>query len=177
MVITVANYRRQKNYPVLLEAAARAVAQNAHLRFVVVGQGPLAGEVHSLHTELRLGQRMLLLGYRPDAVSVIAAGDVFTLSSDYEGLPVALMEALALGRAIVATDVGGIRETIKRGAGILVRPRDPDALADALLRVARDPSLLLSLQQGAARLGDDFDVQRSVTQLVALYSSLVSHAP
>ena len=120
VVVTVANYRPQKNYPVLLQACAIATAQCSNLRFVVVGQGPGARSVEEEHKRLGLGDRMLLLGYRPDAIAVMAAADVFTLSSNYEGLPVALMEALALGLAIVCTDVGGISETVGSDCGVLV---------------------------------------------------------
>lgn len=173
VVATVANYRKQKNYPVLLEACALATARDPQLRFVVVGQGPGAREVEALHAALGLGDRMLLLGYRPDAIAVLSAADIFTLSSDYEGLPVSLMEALALGLAVVCTDVGGISETIDASNGRLVPPADPEALANALVSVASDRQLLASLRAGAAALGETFDVHRSAEELVALYRRLI----
>lgn len=169
VVVTVANYRKQKNYPVLLEACALATAQLPALRFVVVGQGPGASEVHALHERLGLGDRMLLLGYRPDAIAVMGAADIFTLSSDYEGLPVSLMEALALGLAIVCTGVGGITETVSVDSGRTVAPGNPQALADAILTVARDPALLSHLQHGAASLAEQFDVHHSAAALSAIY--------
>ena len=174
VVVTVANYRPQKNYPVLLQACAQATAVLPSLRFVVVGQGPGAAAVESLHRELGLGDRMLLLGYRPDAIELMAAADIFTLSSDYEGLPVALMEALALGLAIVCTDVGGVSETVDRSSGLLVPPRNPEALAAALVRVASDPVLLARLREGAAQLGERFDVHRSATELNAVYRRVLA---
>ena len=173
VVATVANYRKQKNYPVLLKACALATARDPQLRFVVVGQGPGARDVEALHSALCLGDRMLLLGYRPDAIAVLSAADIFTLSSDYEGLPVSLMEALALGLAAVCTDVGGISETIDANSGRLVPPADPEALADALVSVASDRQLLASLRAGASALGETFDVHRSAEALVALYRSLI----
>lgn len=172
VVVTVANYRKQKNYPVLLEACAIATKQLPHLRFAVVGQGPGASEVHALHDRLGLGDRMLLLGYRPDAIAVMGAADIFTLSSDYEGLPVSLMEALALGLAVVSTAVGGVTETVTAQAGSLVPPRDPQALADAIVTVARDRALLAQMKEGARSLAEAFDVHHSAAQLASVYERL-----
>jgi len=169
IVVTVANYRKQKNYPVLLEACALATTQLPALRFVVVGQGPGASEVHALHERLGLGDRMLLLGYRPDAIAVMGAADIFTLSSDYEGLPVSLMEALALGLAVVSTAVGGVTETVTPQCGRTVPPRDPQALADAIVAVAGDRALLQDLQHGARALAEAFDVHHSARELAAIY--------
>lgn len=172
VVVTVANYRKQKNYPVLLEACSLATKRIPTLRFVVVGQGPGASEVHRLHEELGLGDRMLLLGYRPDAIAVMGAADIFTLSSDYEGLPVSLMEALALGLAVVTTAVGGITETITADSGRTVAPRDPAALANAIVEVASDRELLARLRHGASSLADTFDVHHSAEALAAVYQRL-----
>ena len=82
--------------------------------------------MRALHERLGLGDRVLLLGQRDDAVRVLAACDVFTMASDNEGLPVALMEALALGLPVVATAVGGIPEAVTDGVeGLLVPPSRP----------------------------------------------------
>jgi glycosyltransferase involved in cell wall biosynthesis len=153
VVATVANLRREKGLDVLLDAAARVAAdpRGARVRFVVVGQGPLADELAARHARLGLGGTVSLAGYRPDAVEVVAAADVFCLASRHEGLPVALMEALALGRPVVATTVGGVPELVRDGVeGRLVAPDDPGSLAEALLEVAGDPALRARLAAGAA---------------------------
>ncbi len=172
VVITIANFRVQKNYPCLLHAAAHVAAVAPLARFVAIGQGPLAAEVERLHRELGLGERMLLLGYRPDATAVLAAGDIFTLASDYEGLPVALMEALAHGLPVVATSVGGVAETIDDSCGLLVAPGDPEALADALLTVVRDAGLRRSLAVGAASASQRFDSRRASLTIEQVYRSV-----
>lgn len=172
VVATVANYRAQKNYPVLLRAAAEVIAHSPRAQFVAVGQGPLGAEIEALHRELGLGDRFRLLGYRPDAVAVIGAADIFTLSSDYEGLPVALMEALAHGLPVVATAVGGVAETIDAGSGRLVPPGDPAALAAALIAVVADDSLRHELAEGARRLGESFDARLVAATLVDTYRTL-----
>lgn len=169
VVVTVANYRAQKNYPNLLAAAALATTRMENLRFVVVGQGPLASTVEAEHRRLGLGDRMLILGFRPDAHRVMAACDIFSLASDYEGLPVALMEALALGLPVVATSVGGVAETVSPQSGRLVPPRDSRALADALVEVASDGALRAQLSAGALAASEQFDSRVTAAAISSLY--------
>ena len=126
---TVANLRVQKAYPDLLEAAREVIERRPDVRFVAVGQGPLEAEIRAIHARLGLGDRLVLLGHRPDAVRVMGACDVFVLASHWEGLGVAVMEALALGLPVVATAVGGVPEVVEHGReGLLVPPARPDEL-------------------------------------------------
>ncbi len=164
----VANVRREKRYDVLLDAAARVVARNDRVRFVAVGQGPLEDEVADQHRRLELGDRFQLLGYRTDATRVMSGFDLFTLTSDHEGLPVALMEAIALGLPVVATHVGGIAEALEGSDAILVEPGDVDALAAAYLATATGAT-----QQ---RLADPsrFDAAAAAAALVDRYRELAA---
>ena len=140
VVGTVANLRRTKAYPDLLAAARTVIDQVPNVRFVAVGQGPQADELRALHAQLGLGPRFQFTGYRPDAVRVMSAFDIFCLASHHEGLPIAMLEALTLGLPIVATDVGGIRELIGDGSdAVLVQPRRPDELAKAIIGLVTDP--------------------------------------
>lgn len=167
---TVANLRREKAYDLLLEAAAGALARDDHLRFVAVGQGPLEDEVRARHERLGLGDRFLLLGYRDDAVRVMSGFDVFTLASRHEGLPVALMDALALGLPIVATAVGGIPEAVTNGVeGLLVPAERPDELAGAYLRLASDEAERARLGAAAASTAGRFDVRAATRRLETIY--------
>lgn len=174
---TVANLRREKAYPVLLEAAAAACAADPRLRFVAVGQGPLEDEIRQRHAELGLGDRVRLLGYRPDAVRVMAGFDVFTLASLHEGLPVALMDALVLGLPIVATAVGGIPEAVTPGReGLLVPPGDPAALAAAWHELADAPDRRHQMGERAAARGAGFDIRRAAARLEAIYEEVAARA-
>ncbi|MCZ7629318.1 MAG: glycosyltransferase [Microthrixaceae bacterium] len=94
---TVANFRPEKNYDGLLRVAARVLETNDGVRFVSIGQGPLQTEIERLHESMGLGDGFLILGAQPDAPRLMAAFDVFVLASHVEGLPVAFMEARALG--------------------------------------------------------------------------------
>lgn len=175
VVGTVANLRPVKAYPVLLAAARTVTDCEPGVRFVAVGQGPQAGEIRSLQQDLGLTDAFQLLGYRSDAVRVMAACDLFCLPSLHEGLPVALMEALALGLPVVASDVGGIRELVDNGReGILVPPGDAVALGEALLSVLRDARLRADLGAAAAVKGASLNVAASVARMEVLYAELAA---
>lgn len=174
---TVANFRREKAYENLLDAAARTLEHDVPLRFVSVGQGPLEDEIRALHRRLGLGDRFLLLGYREDAVRVMSAFDVFTLASRHEGLPVALMDALALGLPVVATAVGGVPQAVTDGVEArLVPPDDPAALAGAYLEVARDPSLRARMGELAAKRAPDYDISAATRRLEQIYRDLAGRS-
>ena len=127
LAITVANLRKNKDYPNLLRAAAAALELEPRLRFVAVGQGPLEAEIRALHAELGLGDRFQLLGYRRDVDALMAASDLFLLGSAHEGLPVAIMEAFAAGLPVVATNVGGVPQQVLDGVhGFSVAERTGD---------------------------------------------------
>lgn len=173
-VLTVANYREQKAWPDLLAAARAVVDTGLPVRFLAVGQGPLEAEVVAIHRRLDLGDRVLLLGRRDDVPALLAAADVFTLASTYEGYPLAVMEALGAGVPVVATAVGGVVDAVGPDAGILVPPGRPDLLAEALGRVVADPAWRARLAAGAAAAGDRYDVATVVAATEELYRRLAS---
>ncbi len=170
---TIANFRRQKDYPNLLRAAALLAERDVPVRIVAVGQGPLETEMRELHASLGLGDRVLLLGHREDAVRVLAACDLFTLASDNEGLPVALMEALALGLPVAMTNVGGVPGAVTDGVeGRLVRPSDPEALAGAIAELVIDPSVRARMAAAATIAGERFDIRTAVARIEAVYREI-----
>jgi len=173
VVGTVANYLAQKAYPDLFAAALIALDAEPRLRFVAVGQGKMEAEILAEYERLGLGERFRLLGYRPDAVRILAGCDVFILASHYEGFPVALMEALALGRPVVVTAVGGIPDAVTDGReGFLVSPGHPDELADAVLRLAKDENLRAQMGDAAYQRGTEFDIRRAVRRIEMVYTAL-----
>ena len=158
VVGTVANFRAQKGYPDLLAATRVLADRKVPARFVIVGQGPLEDEIRALHASLGLGGYVDILGYRADAIRVLAGCDLFALASHYEGYPVAVMEALAVGLPIVATAVGGIPEAVREGVeGLLVPARRPDLLADAIETLVRDPVRRVEMGKADARRRYDID--------------------
>ncbi len=152
--------------PVAL-CAARLVDQKRHdvlLRawnelppdflLLVAGDGPNRGALEALHAELGLGERVRLLGNRSDVARLLAATDVCTLASDWEGLPIFVLESMAAGRPVVATDVDGLREVLRDGGGALVPPRDPAALAGALGQMLLDQEVRAAAARAARETVD-----------------------
>lgn len=175
--LTVANLRRNKDYPNLLRAARVALDRDPHLRFAAVGQGPLAAEVTALHASLGLGDRFLLLGFRRDVHDLMAAADVFTLASAHEGLPVAVMEAFANGLPVVATTVGGLPQQVTDGVhGLLVPPGDPEALAEALTTLSGDAGRRGRMGAAARERATAYDIRHAVTEQERMYAVLSRRA-
>jgi glycosyltransferase involved in cell wall biosynthesis len=174
LVGTVANYHPKKDWPNLLHAARRIADADPSVRFCFVGQGPLEADVHELHERLGLQERVILTGHRADAVRVMSAFDVFVLASQWEGLPVALMEACALGLPIVATAVGGVAEHFHDDVDALLVPSQrADLLAAAVLRVAGDSALRARLAAASTRHAEEFDVRHATAQLERIYRSVL----
>jgi glycosyltransferase involved in cell wall biosynthesis len=177
LVVTVANLRAQKDYPTMLQAARRLVDAGEPVRFVSVGQGPLADQLEGERDRLGLGERFRFLGYRADPVRVLVAADVFCLSSRFEGLPISLLEAMAAGLPVVATRVGGIPAVVTDGReGRLVAAGDPAALAAALTEL-RDPGLRLRAAAAAADRVRAFGMDRAVRRFQQLYEDLAGRRP
>jgi glycosyltransferase involved in cell wall biosynthesis len=174
LIGTVANLRVTKGYPDLLVAAQAVLRDNDQVRFVAVGRGPLERDLREQHARLGLGDRFQFLGYRPDAVRVMSAFDVFCLPSRHEGLPIALMEALALGLPVVATRVGGVAEVVTDGHdAVLVPSHQPGLLAEALTALAADPQRRAAMANAASRRSEMFDAPRSVQAVEAVYRELI----
>jgi glycosyltransferase involved in cell wall biosynthesis len=167
---TVANLRATKVYPYLLAAARTVVDRVPTARFVAVGRGPMEAELREQSARLGLGDRFAFLGFRPDAVRVMSAFDIFCLASHHEGLPVALMEALALGLPAVATRVGGVAELVTDGLdAVLVPAGEPTRLADALVALAEDPARRAALAHAATERADALDATAAVREIEAVY--------
>jgi glycosyltransferase involved in cell wall biosynthesis len=151
-------------------ALVRARVPNARLMFV--GDGELRREMETLVESLGVSSAVSFLGWRNDLRSVYATLDVLTLSSISEGTPVALIEAMAAGRAAIATSVGGTADVVADGfTGILVPARDPAALADAMVRLAANPALRGRMgAEGRAR-SSAYRVERLLEDVERLYRS------
>lgn len=177
LLATVANFRAQKDYPTLLRACAELQRRGVAFRLVAVGQGPLAAEMAELHAQLELGDAVQLLGYRADAVEVLAAADVFVLASRWEGLPVALMEATALGLPAVLTEVGGMPEALGADGAQWVPPGEPVRLADALQQLVDSPARRRELAARSLAASAAFDVGRAAREIEHRYAPPVPEWP
>ena len=129
---------RAKNHSIFLRAAARLHAKYPNLEFVLAGDGPLRGQLEQEAQSLGLGDRAIFLGDRRDIPAVLASLDVSVLPSQSESLSNSILESMAAGVPVVATNVGGNPELITSERGFLVEPDNDSALADALDRLLRD---------------------------------------
>ncbi len=176
VVGVVIGFRQQKR-PDLWVRAARMIADaEPRASFVLVGEGPALAPTRALAAEVGLNGRAIFTGLRSDAPRLIAALDVFMLSSMYEGLPVAVLEAMALARPIVATRVGGLPAVIEHGrSGLLVEAGNPAALADQALALLRDAGLRRSLGAAAQqRVRERFGIAPMVRATEQIYCELLA---
>lgn len=181
LVIAVGSLRPNKGHRVLLDALARLRGDRAlpGWRLAIAGQGEEDRSLSRQAAELGIGGQVHLLGQRPDIANVQAAADVFVMPSYSEGLPLALLEAMFAGSAIVASGVGGIPEAVRHEREAwLVPPGDPVALGDALGLVLRDPGLRRRLGEAAlARAEAEFRLELMVDRYEALYRGRTGGGP
>lgn len=179
VVGSIANFKPQKAPLDLVEAARLARMRDPRLRFVVAGDGELRGDVERAIDRAGLRPAFRLLGWRDDVAELLAAMDVFLLTSLFEGLPRVVLQAMAASVPVVATDTGGVAEVVTHEvSGILVPPGDPGSAADAVVTLAGDSRMRLRLAEAAsAVLGSEFDIRRMVHDLEALYDEILTRPP
>jgi len=173
--IHIGRFAPQKNHLLLVEAFALAVREHPEMELWLVGDGPLRAAVEAAVTELDLEAKTSFLGLRADVPQLMASSDALVLSSGWEGLPLTVLEAMAAGKPVVATAVGGVPELVEDGAtGILVPPGDAKALAQGLLRLAQDPDLRRRMGRAAQKRAiERFDIARAAREYEALYLRLL----
>ena len=171
VVGNVARLAEQKGHRTLLEAAALVRAERPDVRFAIAGDGELRQELENQAKEL--GDHVVILGNRSDVPDLLASFAVFAYPSRYEGLCLAVLEAQAAGVPVVATPVGGIRETVVDGeTGFVVPVGDARGLADRILHVLANPDEARRVAAEARRRVEAFSEERMVAETLALYDEL-----
>lgn len=177
LIAAVTVLRPQKAISVLLEAHARVLEEMPEARLVLAGGGAERSALETRTKQLGLQDRVHFLGYRSDVDSILRASDIAAMSSDYEGTPVVSFECMANRTPLVATAVGGLPDVIEHGrTGLLVPPRDPQALADAILSLLRDPARREQMGTDAAKRLPEFTIGSSIERLSALYEALIAES-
>jgi glycosyltransferase involved in cell wall biosynthesis len=170
VVGTVALLKEQKGIRFLVDAARMVIARNPSVRFVHMGDGPLQRDISRRIAVAGLGERFQLLDRVPDPVQWLSGLDVFALPSLWEGLPIALLEAMTAGLPSVGTAVSGIEEVVEDGrTGRLVPAADPAALAEAILALASDPATRARYGAAAAQRVHRFDPALAAASYRQLY--------
>lgn len=175
VVGNIARLAEIKGYQYALEAIAKVKHEWPTLRYVIVGQGSELPMWQAQVRTLGIGDHVVFLGFRADVPEILSALDVLLFPSLMEAMPMALLEAMAMRVPVVATNVGGIPEVLGEGTGILVPPKDSDAIAGALRRLLKDPQARQRLgAAGRQRVEKNFTLELMVDGTLEVYRRLVS---
>ena len=178
--LAVGSFRDEaKDFGTLLSAFRKVRIEDSRARLFIAGDGPLRGGKERLAAELGLKEHVRFLGTRSDVSLLMASADAFVLSSAWEALPMVLLEAAAMGLAIVATDVGDVRSVIPAGAGRICAARNASSLAAAMLEVTRAPGPERARmgERARARIDEQFDLDAITTEWESIYRSVSEQAP
>jgi len=175
LFVCVAGLRPQKNPALLVEGFYRGPASDPRTHLLFVGRGALESELERQIGALGLQERVHLLGLRSDIPEILNAADVFVLSSDYEGNPLSVMEAMAAGKPMISTAVGGVPELIDCECGLLVPPRDARALSKAMSYLLESPETREAMGEASAqRAVERFDLRVMTEAYEDLYRKLIA---
>lgn len=169
----IARMTAQKDPFTLLKAISKIPADNK-IKFLIVGDGDSKEEVLKMANELGINSRVIFERFREDIPDILNGIDIFCLPSLWEGLPIALLEAMAMGKAIVATAIDGTKEVLQQEQnGLLVQPMNPDQLANALIRLANDKALREKLSKAArTTVETNYNVERMTREVEKIYDQL-----
>jgi glycosyltransferase involved in cell wall biosynthesis len=157
----------------LVEAARLVIDRVPHVRFFIVGEGELLPELQGRARALGLGDRLTFCGFRRDVAEAYAAFDLAVFPSLWEGTPLTVLEALAMGKPIVATDADGLQDVLTNNVDAKIVPRrNAAALADAIVALANDSAIRQQLAANARQTGAAYDINVFVQKMQRLYELL-----
>jgi len=171
----VGNLHPWKGFDVFIRIAAAVNASRPGVRFLIVGDGPQRGALEQMARELHVEQSVTFAGARGDIPEILALMSVFVLSSPAEGLPNAVLEAMACGLPVVASNTGGVPETVNDGeTGFLVLPGDTAGFAEKILQLLGDPARAKQMGQAGRRAAlENFSCESLVKNTQALYDEIM----
>lgn len=177
IVGTIGSLGIEKGHIYLLEAARHILNIVNDLKFLVVGDGPLRKPLEKKSEELGIKKHVIFLGQRKDIPELLMAMDIFVLPSIKEGLPMALLEAMAAKRPVIATRVGAIPKVIEnKDTGVLVEPKDISGLRDAIINLLSDPGRMdLLAREGFRRVCTNFSSDEMGKHYLKLYKEIANH--
>ncbi|MBS0029810.1 glycosyltransferase family 4 protein [Chitinophaga sp. 22321] len=170
----IARMTYQKDPVSMIHAFAAALKSRPELHLLMIGDGELKEAAVQAAKELQVENHVTFDGFRQDVPAVLNAADIYCLPSLWEGFPIGVLEAMAMGKAVIASDVDGTREAVKDGEnGLLVPAENSTALAMAIVKLATDGALRQSLQQNAkAAIVEHFNVTGMTEKISAVYRQL-----
>ena len=174
LIVSVARLVWFKGLDTLVAAMPALLTKCPKVRIVIAGEGPLRAELAAQAKALGVADRFIMVGERRDVPALLAAADIFVLPSVSEGLPISIMEAMASGKPVVATDVGGVAELVAdKQTGFLVPAQRPELLADALSKFAADPGLRAGMgNKGLERISTEFSAGTMAKRTAEIYRTI-----
>lgn len=175
IVGTISVFRFQKRLKEWLDVMAEVLKKRPDVYGLIIGDGPLKEEIINHLNKLNLQEKIILAGLQTDVKPWLSSMDIFMMTSKFEGLPIALLEAMSMQCAIATTDAGGIKEVVNHNqSGLMVGVDDVGKLSEEILRLIDDPEFRNSLGVNARnRVIESFGIEQMVRKLEALYFSLV----
>ena len=165
----------ERLHPVWLDLHGNSLLRDGRAHLSILGEGPERARLQAEVQKQQLGAQVLLPGAVESARRLMAAFDVFVISSRMEGIPLAMLEAMATNLPTIATNVGGIPEIIRDGQnGRLVPSQDPFALAQALVEILTRPSLQEQLRQEGLKTARQFSVERMMEETLKVYAQVIN---
>jgi glycosyltransferase involved in cell wall biosynthesis len=164
----------QKGFEYLVQAMPKVLNEFPQTKMLIVGEGPLRKDLEALAQKLRIEKHIIFADFRKDVNDILSAINILIVPSLLEGFPMIVLEGMAMAKPIIATRIDGIKEQIVDGeSGILIPPRDPDALAEAIVRLSIDKELARTLgSEGRRRVENEFTVERMVSETKKVYQTL-----
>jgi glycosyltransferase involved in cell wall biosynthesis len=174
VITLVAVLRAQKRHELVIAAAAEVIKVFPQARFIFVGEGPGRNRVKQEIKKAQLESQILMTGYREDIPAILSFTDLGIISSVAEGIPQFLFQIMAMGKPVIATEVGGIPEIVTSGVtGVLIPPEDPAALAKALVQVLGDPGSARRLGEEGRRLVEkEYTVEKMAEKVYRVYQQV-----
>jgi|GEM_PF-1488376 len=178
-VLAVGPLQKQKNYPLMLRSFNKVVRKCKEKGIEppvlkIVGEGELKGDLKNFCVELKIQDRVFFLGIRRDIPKLLSESVILVMFSDWEGLSIALIEALTSGIPIVATDVGGSGEIIENGvSGLLTKPGDEDDFAEKIIRLIENQNLRCKFSEKASERSSLFSIENATARHIEVYESIM----
>jgi glycosyltransferase involved in cell wall biosynthesis len=175
VVGTVGRMREEKGLRYLIQSAPKVLEAFPEANFLIAGDGPLLAELQHLATELKVDRKVIFAGFCRDIPALLSLIDVFTIPSLTEGSPSALLEAMAMGKPIVATQVGGMREILCDGlTGLFVASQDSKSLADKIIYLLSNEEAARNLGCRALAESKKYDISLHASKLEEIYRELLA---
>jgi len=171
----LANLKPIKGQEYLIQAFAKVMERANRLKLVIIGEGPERERLSALADKLEIGEHVIITSIKSSRFDLVRLFDIFVLSSLTEGFSNVIIEAMAMGKPVIATDVGGNGEAVVHGkTGVLVPPADPEAMASAIIDLASDPELRARFgEAGKKRVEEHFTLRKMVEEYERLYKQLI----